>query len=76
LPNSDVCGRNTADVIETPRNPEVSQMDSVHTGIRLGQQDVRGLNVTMQQTALMRVVECLRNRRDDRKHRARRHSRR
>ena len=52
-------------VVSPARNPEVGQQDSLAIGLRVGEQDVGGLDVAVQQIALVRIVERIGHRRDD-----------
>ena len=54
-----------AGVVDPSSNTEVAKQNSLFTRFGVGHHDVGGLDVTMQETALMRVVEGLADGRDD-----------
>ena len=61
-------------VTDAPGDPEVRQHDSLIGGSGVGQQDVGGLDVAVEQSSIVGVVECVGDGRDDPHHVFRRHS--
>jgi len=57
--------RKPTDIVDVPGDSEVAQKDSSFTILRIGEQDICGLDVAVQKTVLMRVVERTGNSRDD-----------
>ena len=55
-------------VVQPPGDAEVAQQDSLVAGVRVCEQDVRGLDVAVQQLTLVRVVERIGHRIDDADH--------
>jgi hypothetical protein len=52
-----VGGGQAADVSDAARDSEVAQKDSLLITLGIGDQDIRGLDVAVEQTVLMPVVE-------------------
>lgn len=67
-----VGGGEPADVVDPAGDAEVRQQNSLLTGAGAGQQDVGGLDIAVQQAALMGVVEGVCDRPHDRDHLGRR----
>jgi len=55
----------SARVVHPARDPEVRQQCAPAVGVHVGKEDVRGFDVTVQQLALVRVVQRVGDRADD-----------
>src|ERR1700736_22682 len=65
----DVGGSQSADFVHRPRNAEVAEQDSLRIGARLADQDVCGLDISMEEALLVCVIESTGDRRNDRQSR-------
>ena len=73
--NGHVGPSQTAGVVRPAGDPEVRQHNSFMAAVGIGDQQVGGLDVAVQQSALVGIVECFGDRRHDAHHLVRRHAR-
>ena len=73
-PHHHVGGGQTADVTDLPGNTEVGQQDPAPARVGITEQNVGGLDVAVQQSALMRIVQRVGDGTDDREGLGPRHS--
>jgi hypothetical protein len=66
VPTVIVGGGQSADIADVACVSEVAQKDSPLVVLRIAEQDIRRLDVTVQQTVLVRVIEGTGDGRDDR----------